>query len=188
MGWKGAGYGLGKDQQGIATPIEVEQIRKRSGIGCHHNYDQYFEEIMQIDASSNTQFMSTQPTTSCKNNINQTTMSSNFNSNSNANSALKQKRFNHKEFRRNIQKLLNNFISSVTENDLVFEKGLNTEQRAVIHQEASRYGLKTKSQGNGENRFLVAQKKRSTGELYESIKKNGGQFNNYELVSKGEID
>ena len=94
-----------------------------------------------------------------------------------------QKRFRN-EFRLNIQKLLKNFIASVIEEDLVFEKGLSNEERAVIHKEAARFGVKTKSQGHGDNRFLVAQKRRTTGELMESIKRNGGQFSKYELISQ----
>jgi hypothetical protein len=34
MGWKGHGFGLGKTQQGIAEPIELEVNKCRLGFGC----------------------------------------------------------------------------------------------------------------------------------------------------------
>lgn len=178
MGWKGAGHGLGKDQQGITKPIEVDHIKERSGIGHHVSYDEYLSNMMEIDTWVNPADDLTTKVTETKQQhvpiIHQ------------GNNKPAQKRF-RQDFRLNIQKLLKNFISSVSEQDLVFEKGLTSEERAVIHKEAGRYGLKTRSQGTGENRFLVAQKKRTAGELMESIKKNGGQFSKYELVSKGDL-
>lgn len=182
MGWKGEGHGLGKDQQGIAKPIEVGEIRERSGIGHNINYyDEYMEEMMDTEQQ-------TTKSTSGKIHPKDIAMATRV---TKAGSAAvpvgkpAQKRFRN-EFRLNIQKLLKNFIASVTEEDLVFEKGLTNEERAVIHKEAARFGVKTRSQGTGENRFLVAQKRRTTSELMESIKKNGGQFSKYELISQPE--
>jgi len=178
MGWKGAGHGLGKHQQGITKPIEVDQIRERSGIGCHPNYDEYFDELNKMDT--------TEPIESI-----QTPHAKSVGSRGKANNPVPLNRPAYKRFRQdfrtNIQNLLKNFIASVTEEDLVFDKGLTNEERAMVHKEAGRYGLKTRSQGTGENRFLVAQKRRTAGELMENIKKNGGQFSKYELVTKGKM-
>lgn len=178
MGWKGAGHGLGIAQQGITKPIEVGQILERSGIGYR---DTYVEEVKEKDSQSldtkhKTEDSIDQPAVYKKN------TSVVYNNNQNKPN-LKRNRLN---FRNNIIKLLKNFISSLSDEDLVFEKGLSSEERAIVHKEANRFGLKTRSHGTGENRFLVAQKKRSAGELMESIKKNGGQFSKYELISKGE--
>jgi len=170
MGWKGAGHGLGKDQQGITQPIEVGQIRQRSGIGCRHNYDDYLREIeeeMETETLQNDQPRGTAAANHKR-------------------PVVGLKRYKQ-DFRTNIQKLLKNFISSVNEEDLVFEKGLTNEERAMVHKEAARYGLKTRSHGSGENRFLVAQKRRTAGELMDTIIKKGGQFSKYELVSKGDM-
>lgn len=181
MGWKGEGHGLGKDQQGIAKPIEVGEIRERSGIGHHINYyDEYMEEMVETEQQTTTK------STSGKIHPKDTVMQATRVGPSAAAVPVgkpAQKRFRN-EFRLNIQKLLKNFIASVIEEDLVFEKGLTNEERAVIHKEAARFGVKTKSQGHGDNRFLVAQKRRTSGELMESIKRNGGQFSKYELISQ----
>ncbi len=96
-----------------------------------------------------------------------------------------QKRLRH-EFRLNVQRLLRDFVAARSEEDLVFERGLSGEERALVHREAARLGVRTKSQGSGEGRFLVAQKRRSAGELVESIRRHGGQFSKYELVSQPE--
>lgn len=176
MGWKGAGYGLGKDQQGITKPIELDQVIERSGIGHHFSYDDYINETMGTSSSVNPVDNETKTTDKSK--------SAPVVYHGNSKSV--QKRFKQ-SFRLNIQDLLKNFISSVNEQDLVFEKGLSAEERAIIHKEANRYGLKTKSQGTGDDRFLVAQKKRTPSELIESIKKNGGQFCKYEIISKGDL-
>ena len=46
MGWKGEGHGLGRQQQGIASPIEVGETRERAGLGLRVNYyEQYVEEM-----------------------------------------------------------------------------------------------------------------------------------------------
>ncbi len=168
MGWKGAGHGLGKDQQGITQPIEVDQIWQRSGIGCSLNYDEYLRDI-EIEIATGTMH------------DNQTKSEL---TNSKHRQAVSGSKRYKQDFRANIQRLLKNFIGSVNEEDLVFERDLTSEERAMVHREAARYGLKTKSQGSGQNRFLVAQKRRTAGELMEKIIKNGGQFSKYELISK----
>lgn len=173
MGWKGAGHGLGKDQQGITQPIEVDQIRDRSGIGSHHSYDDYLREIEEEMKKETIQ--------------DDHPLSKSSNSTRHGPPSVGLKRYKQ-DFRANIQKLLKNFIASVNEEDLVFDKGLTSEERAMVHKEAARYGLKTKSQGYGDNRFLVAQKKRTAVELMDTIMKNGGQFSKYELVSKGDMN
>ena len=82
--------------------------------------------------------------------------------------------------------LLRNFTSSPAENDLVFEKSFSTDDRKIIHREANRLGLKTRSEGSGDDRFLVVKKKRTTNELVEAAKLNGGQISSFKLISGGE--
>ena len=182
MGWKGAGHGLGIAQQGITKPIEVGQILERSGIGyC----DSYASEVKEMDSKILIEdTIHKQADQAGK--INTSVAYNNKLNNNNNNQNRPNTKRNRQNFRTNIINLLKNFISSLSDEDLVFEKGLSSEERAIVHKEASRFGLKTRSQGAGENRFLVAQKKRSAGELMESIKKNGGQFSKYELISTGE--
>lgn len=175
MGWKGEGYGLGKAQQGITKPIEVDQIRKRSGIGCHLDLD-FAEDINELENENTIVLNESENVKTIKNAETSSPYQNKFN-----------KKRKAQDFRNNIQRLLKNFISSLTEEDLVFDKGLTAEERALVHKEANRLGLKTRSRGNGENRFLVAQKKRSASELMDTIKNNGGQFSKYELISKGDL-
>ena len=59
MGWKGHGFGLGKKEQGITEPIEVEIKRLREGLGylyADNNYAIYLKKIkMSNNADSNNQ-------------------------------------------------------------------------------------------------------------------------------------
>lgn len=88
-----------------------------------------------------------------------------------------------RDFVTNIVNLLKNFISSPTQNDLVFDNALSVEDRKIIHREANRLDLKTKSEGFGGNRFLVVKKKRTTSELVEAALKNGGEISSFKLIS-----
>ena len=92
------------------------------------------------------------------------------------------------EFIKNIRSLLNDFVSSETEKDLVFDKDLSVEDRKIIHKEAHRFGLKTRSEGSGEDRFLVVRKKQTANEILDSMMKNGGELNKYKIISTGNLE
>ena len=167
MGWKGEGHGLGKEQQGIAKPVEVDMSMNRAGFGfTYHFGDGYDQELRQMDHQTN-QTVSNNPSLNPPRN--------------NRNKVI-----NMRDMLNNIHKLLANFMSSQTDNDLVFDKSLSADERKFVHREAHKLGLKTRSEGAGENRFLVVSKKRSTNEIIEStMSKGDGQFSKYKLISKG---
>lgn len=172
MGWKGQGHGLGRTQQGITQPIELEVNKLRLGLGCPYYMDEYAEELKELDKKD-----SNKPITTNNNNNNYKTYD-------------KRNRYQanniKKDYVNNIINLLRNFTSSPAENDLVFEKSLSTDDRKIIHREANRLGLKTRSEGSGDDRFLVVKKKRTTNELVEAAKLNGGQISSFKLISGGE--
>ena len=85
----------------------------------------------------------------------------------------------------NIFSVLNNYLSSASEQDIVFETTLSKEDRATIHRTAQRLGLKTRSEGKEPNRFLVVSKKKSNAEIFNALQK-GENVCKYQLVSTGD--
>merc|ERR1712150_150666 len=51
--------------------------------------------------------------------------------------------------------LISNYAVSDYDSDLAFSSLLGNEERAVIHRVARKFGLKSKSYGKNENRYLV---------------------------------
>ena len=51
--------------------------------------------------------------------------------------------------------LIARYSASEFTEDLAFSALLGKEERAVIHKAAQKYGLKSKSHGKGDNRYLV---------------------------------
>lgn len=180
MGWKGEGHGLGKFQQGITKPLELDVNRCRLGFGFARFGDGYDEELLELDQRDESVSLPAQ-------NVVEVKRVNNYQSNN----YRREQNFKTKPktsgFINNIVILLSNFISSPTENDLIFSNNLSVDDRKFVHREAHRLGLKTRSEGKGDARFLVVQKKRSSNEIIESALKNGGQISKYKLISKGDI-
>lgn len=185
MGWKGEGYGLGKTQQGITKPVEFDDLnRTRFGFG----YDEYQDELdaipqqqqQQQNSISNIHITDTIP-----GNVNQTTnITKSTAANNNASNFVRKPRIN--DLLKNIRQVLIHFANSPTDEDLIFDRNLTTDDRKLIHREAHRLGLKTRSEGSAENRFIVVRKKLTSSQIIESAMKNGGQISRYQIISKAE--
>ncbi|XP_047472348.1 mucin-5AC-like [Penaeus chinensis] len=85
------------------------------------------------------------------------------------------------KFRSYIRTLLSDFAKGSSLKDLAFSPEFSREQRAEIHMAARKFKLKTKSFGEGQNRFLVLSRKFSALELIEKIVQEGGT-SKYEVV------
>ncbi|XP_053329596.1 NF-kappa-B-repressing factor [Spea bombifrons] len=87
----------------------------------------------------------------------------------------------HKINKSDLEQIIRVYASSHNQDDLTFSRGLSNEERKLIHQLALRYGLKSKSHGQGEGRFLVVSRKRNKQELIHQLRCEG-QVGSYALV------
>ncbi|XP_051486680.1 NF-kappa-B-repressing factor [Apus apus] len=83
--------------------------------------------------------------------------------------------------KRDIEEIIRNYARSESHIDLTFSRELNTDERKQIHQIAQKYGLKSKSHGQGHNRYLVVSRKRRKEDLLDQLKQEG-QVGHYELI------
>ncbi|XP_043909895.1 NF-kappa-B-repressing factor [Protopterus annectens] len=83
--------------------------------------------------------------------------------------------------RRDIEGIIRNYASSNSQEDLTFAKELTIEERKQIHQMAQKYGLKSKSYGQGIDRFLIVRRKQNKEELISQLMQEG-QAGCYQLV------
>lgn len=83
--------------------------------------------------------------------------------------------------KRDIEQMIWNYVSSKNQDDLTFSRELTNEERKFIHQIAQKYGLKSKSHGQGTERFLVVSRKRSKQDLLHQLKQEG-QVGSYALL------
>ncbi|XP_040179778.1 NF-kappa-B-repressing factor [Rana temporaria] len=88
---------------------------------------------------------------------------------------------NQKITKRDIEQMIRNYANSCNQDDLTFSRELTNEERKYIHQISQRYGLKSKSHGQGKQRFLVVSRKRSRQDLLLQLKQEG-QVGSYALV------
>uniref|UniRef100_A0A4W4FP16 NFKB repressing factor n=1 Tax=Electrophorus electricus TaxID=8005 RepID=A0A4W4FP16_ELEEL len=83
--------------------------------------------------------------------------------------------------KRDIEDIIRNYACSDRQDDLRFSTELNNDERKQIHQVSQKYGLRSKSYGQGRQRFLVVsrrvQKEQLIGQLLQE-----GQVGRYELV------
>ncbi|XP_063793411.1 NF-kappa-B-repressing factor [Pseudophryne corroboree] len=83
--------------------------------------------------------------------------------------------------KRDIEQIIRNYAASNNQDDLTFSRELTNEERKNIHQIAQKYGLKSKSHGQGVKRFLVVSRKRNRQELIHQLKQEG-QVGSYVLL------
>ncbi|XP_077092359.1 NF-kappa-B-repressing factor [Siphateles boraxobius] len=83
--------------------------------------------------------------------------------------------------KRDIEEIIRNYVSSDRQDELRFSSELNNEERRQIHQISQRYGLRSKSYGQGRQRFLVVSRKVQKEQLIGQLLQEG-QVGRYELV------
>ncbi|KAM8952889.1 NF-kappa-B-repressing factor [Pelodytes ibericus] len=87
----------------------------------------------------------------------------------------------HKINKGDLEQIIRVYASSHNEDDLTFSSGLSNEERKLIHRLALRYGLKSRSHGQGEDRFLVVSRKRDKQDFLRQLRQQG-QAGSYALV------
>lgn len=174
MGWKGEGHGLGRTEQGILKPVEfIDMNRSRFGFGYNYHFcDGYDDELRELDCLEAVSSLSLNQIETVQNKAQEE-------------KEKPKKKIKIHQFINNVRQLLNDFVQSETEKDLVFDKDLSIEDRKIIHKEAQRYGLKTRSEGNGQERFIVVRKKKTSNEILTSVLKHGGELNKFSIISHG---
>ncbi|XP_068553692.1 NF-kappa-B-repressing factor [Anas acuta] len=83
--------------------------------------------------------------------------------------------------KRDIEQIIRNYARSESHVDLTFSTELTNDERKQIHQIAQKYGLKSKSHGQGHDRYLVVSRKRRKEDLIDQLKQEG-QVGHYELI------
>nr|XP_046180472.1 NF-kappa-B-repressing factor-like isoform X1 [Oncorhynchus gorbuscha] len=83
--------------------------------------------------------------------------------------------------KRNIEDIIRNYASSDRQDDLRFSTELNNDERKQIHQISQKYGLRSKSYGQGRLRFLIVSRKVHKDQLIGQLLQEG-QVGRYELV------
>ncbi|KAJ8255115.1 hypothetical protein GJAV_G00201080 [Gymnothorax javanicus] len=83
--------------------------------------------------------------------------------------------------KRDIEEIIRNYASSDRQDDLRFSTELNNDERKQIHQVSQKYGLRSKSYGQGRQRFLVVSRKVHKDQLIGQLLQEG-QVGRYELV------
>ncbi|TNN63423.1 NF-kappa-B-repressing factor [Liparis tanakae] len=83
--------------------------------------------------------------------------------------------------KRDIENIIRNYTSSDRQDDLRFATDLNNDERKQIHQISQKYGLRSKSYGQGRQRFLIVSRKVHKDQLIGQLLQEG-QVGRYELV------
>ncbi len=81
-----------------------------------------------------------------------------------------------------IRNVIMNYTKSDKQSDLVFSPKFTKDERAVIHRECQKLGLKTRSTGVGDERYLIASRRRTPNQLFEHIMQQGGETSKYVLI------
>lgn len=87
----------------------------------------------------------------------------------------------HQLSKRDIEDIIRNYASSERQDDLRFSTELNNDERKQIHQISQKYGLRSKSYGQGRQRFLIVSRKVHKDQLIGQLLQEG-QVGRYELV------
>ncbi|XP_056295428.1 NF-kappa-B-repressing factor [Pseudoliparis swirei] len=83
--------------------------------------------------------------------------------------------------KRDIENIIRNYTSSDRQDDLRFAADLNNDERKQIHQISQKYGLRSKSYGQGRQRFLIVSRKVHKDQLIGQLLQEG-QVGRYKLV------
>ncbi|CAL8356095.1 unnamed protein product [Merluccius merluccius] len=83
--------------------------------------------------------------------------------------------------KRDIEDIIRNYATSDRQDDLRFSSDLNNDERKQIHHISQKYGLRSKSYGQGRQRFLVVSRKVHKDQLIGQLLQEG-QVGRYELV------
>jgi len=86
------------------------------------------------------------------------------------------------DFAPSVKRVIDDFISSGGHDDLVFSPEFTIEERTVIHAEARKRHLKTRSYGSGDQRHLILSLQRTPLELVEHLRAHGGETVKYSLT------
>lgn len=83
--------------------------------------------------------------------------------------------------KRDLEEIIRNYACSERQDDLRFASELNNDERKQIHQISQKYGLRSKSYGQGKHRFLVVSRRVHKDQLIGQLLQEG-QVGRYELV------
>ncbi|XP_053734508.1 NF-kappa-B-repressing factor [Synchiropus splendidus] len=83
--------------------------------------------------------------------------------------------------KRDIEEIIRNYVSSDRQDDLRFSNDLTNDERKQVHHVCFKYGLRSKSYGQGKNRFLVVSRKVRKDQLIGQLLQEG-QVGRYELI------
>ena len=90
------------------------------------------------------------------------------------------------DFRARITEVLESYASSERQDDLVFSPHFRKDERIIIHNECRRLNLKSKSNGQGNTRYLIIRRKRSASQLLDHVMECGGETARYKVVPPGQ--
>merc|ERR1711874_936898 len=88
-------------------------------------------------------------------------------------------------FKRKIRQIIEEYAASSNPYDLVFTSGFDNEQRKEMHLIAKRLGLKSKSFGKNEDRFITIARKFDAQQLIDELIQRGGSTEKYDLIAPG---
>merc|ERR1712039_94638 len=86
------------------------------------------------------------------------------------------------DFKTKIRKIIEEYAASSNPYDLVFTSGFDNGQRKEMHLIAKRLGLKSKSFGKDDNRFITVSRKFDAAHIIEELIRRGGSNEKYILI------
>jgi len=86
-------------------------------------------------------------------------------------------------FKRKIRQIIEEYAASSNPYDLVFTSGFDNEQRKEMHLIAKRLGLRSKSFGKNEDRFITISRKFDAQQLIDELVRRGGSTEKYDLIA-----
>ncbi|ESO98857.1 hypothetical protein LOTGIDRAFT_113738 [Lottia gigantea] len=87
-----------------------------------------------------------------------------------------------KELKNVVFKIVNDYYHSNDDTDIAFAPDFSSFERKVIHDACRKFGLKSKSYGSGDDRYLVISRQRTPQELYQYVLSKGGETHKYKLI------